>query len=149
MITKVCGGIEISRRVLPFDSMGSVTSTSRAEDWISSGRSMSKCSSERSSSGLVSRFSFLATSVSVVPCVSRETIVQRNTTLKIISAYGTPCDLHKIAKMIGTAPFSPTQLSISLSRWWYCLNGSIQSHTANGREIKTITILMIRHGSHT
>ena len=51
--------------------------------------------------------------------------------------------------MIGTAPFSPTQLSISLSRWWYCLNGSIQSHTASGREIKTITILMIRHGSHT
>ena len=90
MITRVCGGMVMSRRVLPFTSIRSVTSVSRAEDWISSGRSMSKCSNERSSSGSVARFSFFATIVSVVPCTSSDTIVQRNTTLKIMSAYGTP-----------------------------------------------------------
>ena len=86
---------------------------------------------------------------SVVPCAKSETIVQRKTTLKIRSANGTPCALHMIAKMIGTAPLRPTQLSISLSRPRYCLKGHIQSHTAIGREIQIITILMIRHGSQT
>ena len=54
-----------------------------------------------------------------------------------------------IAKMIGTAPFSPTQESSNLSRWRYWRKGNIQIHTERGRAIKIIAIEINNPGSQT
>ena len=61
----------------------------------------------------------------------------KNTMLNICSEPGIPATIGYVAKIIGTAPFRPTQEVNSLARNEILRNGSRQMKTVSGRPTKS------------
>ena len=78
----------------------------------------------------------------LMPWISMETIVMKNTMLKICSEPGMSATTVNMAKMIGVAPFRPTQEMNTLALNESFLKGRSEMNTANGRPIKVRNIPM-------
>ena len=85
-----------------------------------------------------------ATAGMLIPWTSMEIIVMKKTMLKIWSEPGMSATTVNMAKMIGVAPFRPTQEMNTRALNDSFLNGRSERNTAKGRPIKVRNTPMSR-----
>jgi hypothetical protein len=76
--------------------------------------------------------SHLGTSSRDVPCSNTDVSTVKKTTLKMVAACGSPASIGKVTRMIGAAPRSPTQATMSCARTVKAL-GRRDAQTPTGR----------------
>ncbi|OPZ94487.1 MAG: hypothetical protein BWY72_02332 [Bacteroidetes bacterium ADurb.Bin416] len=89
----------------------------------------------------------MATAVRLVPCTTSDTSVIKNTVLKINLALGTSAARVIIAKIMGTAPFRPTQDTNNLSLEGMRRKGARHRKTLKGRVTRISATLMSKPGT--
>src|SRR5690606_5744225 len=147
--TMVFSGNFRSIKKFPFFNAFSVTLISEVTDFMSSENSTSKILSSLVSSGSWASPNHCATKDKDVPWTIKETKVQKNTILNINRAWGTSAANTIIAKIMGTAPLSPTHEIKTLSLTCILGNGNKHINTLNGRVMKIIIKLMMSPGTIT
>ena len=127
--TIVLRGRPSSRTALPAIECSAVTLKSMSSSWLTALTSIGASCRGR---GGVRSASRAATRSNVVPCRVAETTTTKNTTLKMVLAWGTFEERTKVASTIGTAPRSPPHPRSSRSRELNPFR-AVDAQTATGR----------------